>query len=154
MSYANDRTLRAIEECGRSLRDYFVQEEKKVQDLITENEKLKTKTPSMKQQLKNLSGGNQQKVIIARWLLKNSDIFIFDEPTRGIDVGAKSEIYDLMEKLAKEGKSIIMISSELVEVLRMSDRVMVMCEGRKTGELMIEDTTQEKIMNLATRDIN
>jgi ribose transport system ATP-binding protein len=114
------------------------------------NEKLRTKTPSMEQLLKNLSGGNQQKVIIARWLMKNCDIFIFDEPTRGIDVGAKSEIYVLMDELVKQGKSIIMISSELPEVLRMSDRVLVMCEGRKTGELDIAEATQENIMQLAT----
>ena len=116
----------------------------------TTNKMLRTKTPSMEQLLKNLSGGNQQKVIIARWLMKNSDIFIFDEPTRGIDVGAKSEIYRLMEDLAAQGKSIIMISSELAEVLRMSDRVLVMCEGRKTGELDIAEATQENIMQLAT----
>ena len=114
------------------------------------NQKLRTKTPSMEQLLKNLSGGNQQKVIIARWLMKNCDIFIFDEPTRGIDVGAKSEIYNLMDDLAKQGKSIIMISSELAEVLRMSDRILVMCEGRKTGELDIAEATQENIMKLAT----
>ena len=114
------------------------------------NAKLRTKTPSMEQLLKNLSGGNQQKVIIARWLMKNSDIFIFDEPTRGIDVGAKSEIYTLMDELVKQGKSIIMISSELPEVLRMSDRIIVMCEGRKTGELDISEATQENIMQLAT----
>ena len=119
-----------------------------------ENSKLKTKTPSMEQALKNLSGGNQQKVIIARWLIKNSDILIFDEPTRGIDVGAKSEIYTLMNELARSGKSIIMISSELVEILRMSDRVLVMCEGRKTGELDISEANQEKIMQLATRREN
>ena len=114
------------------------------------NSKLRTKTPSMEQLLKNLSGGNQQKVIIARWLMKNADIFIFDEPTRGIDVGAKSEIYNLMDELVQQGKSIIMISSELPEVLRMSDRVLVMCEGRKTGELDISEATQENIMQLAT----
>ncbi len=114
------------------------------------NEKLRTKTPSMEQLLKNLSGGNQQKVIVARWLMKNSDIFIFDEPTRGIDVGAKSEIYHLMEDLAAQGKSIIMISSELAEILRMSDRILVMCEGRKTGELDISEANQENIMQLAT----
>lgn len=119
-----------------------------------ENAKLKTKTPSMEQALKNLSGGNQQKVIIARWLIKNSDILIFDEPTRGIDVGAKSEIYTLMNELARSGKSIIMISSELVEILRMSDRVLVMCEGKKTGELDISEANQEKIMQLATRREN
>ncbi|MBQ3118795.1 MAG: sugar ABC transporter ATP-binding protein [Clostridia bacterium] len=115
-----------------------------------ENAKLKTKTPSMKQILRNLSGGNQQKVIIARWLLKDCDIFIFDEPTRGIDIGAKSEMYTLMEELASQGKSVIMISSELSEVQRLSDRVVVMCEGRITGELDIADATQEKIMALAT----
>lgn len=115
-----------------------------------ENAKLKTKTPSMKQLLKNLSGGNQQKVIIARWLLKNSDIFIFDEPTRGIDIGAKSEMYTLIEELVSLGKSVIVISSELAEIQRLSDRVIVMCEGRITGELDIKDATQEKIMALAT----
>ena len=119
-------------------------------EAVEYNTKLRTKTPSIEQLLKNLSGGNQQKVIIARWLMKNSDIFIFDEPTRGIDVGAKSEIYNLMEELVKQGKSIIMISSELPEVLRMSDRVLVMCEGRKTGELDISEATQENIMQLAT----
>ena len=114
------------------------------------NLKLRTKTPSMEQLLKNLSGGNQQKVIIARWLMKNCDVFIFDEPTRGIDIGAKSEIYNLMDELVAQGKSIIMISSELPEVLRMSDRVLVMCEGRKTGELDIAEATQQNIMQLAT----
>ena len=114
------------------------------------NAKLRTKTPSMDQQLKNLSGGNQQKVIVARWLIKDSDIFIFDEPTRGIDIGAKSEMYELMEDLASKGKSIIMISSELAEVQRLSDRVIVMCEGRITAELDIADATQEEIMKYAT----
>lgn len=113
-------------------------------------ETLRTKATSVKQKLKNLSGGNQQKVIIARWLLKDSDIFIFDEPTRGIDVGAKSEIYDLMENLVKKGKAIIMISSELAEIQRLSDRVIVMCEGNITAELDIKDATQEEIMKYAT----
>lgn len=107
------------------------------------------KTPSIEQLVRNLSGGNQQKVVIAKWLLKNSEIFIFDEPTRGIDVGAKNEIYKLMEKLIQEGKSIIMISSEMPELLRMSDRILVLCEGRLTGELDICETTQEKIMQYA-----
>lgn len=119
-------------------------------DAEKENAKLKTKTPSMKQLLKNLSGGNQQKVIIARWLLKDADIFIFDEPTRGIDIGAKSEMYTLMEELAALGKAVIMISSELAEIQRLSDRVVVMCEGRITGEIDIKDATQEKIMAYAT----
>lgn len=119
-------------------------------DAEESNAKLRTKTPSMDQQLKNLSGGNQQKVIVARWLIKDSDIFIFDEPTRGIDIGAKSEMYELMEDLASKGKSIIMISSELAEVQRLSDRVIVMCEGRVTADLDIADATQEEIMKYAT----
>jgi len=112
--------------------------------------KLNIRTPSIDQLLKNLSGGNQQKVVIAKWLINDADILIFDEPTRGIDVGAKSEVYTLMNELVKEGKSIIMISSELPEVLRMSDRIIVMCEGRVTGELDIEEASQKKIMRFAT----
>ena len=127
----------------------FINDKKATLDAKKKNEMLKTKTPSMSQKLKNLSGGNQQKVIIARWLLRNSDIFIFDEPTRGIDIGAKSEMYDLIEKLSKNGKSIIMISSELSEIQRVSDRVIVMCEGRVTGELQIEEATSENIMKLS-----
>jgi ribose transport system ATP-binding protein len=124
---------------------------KKLEDTASEYvDKLDVKTPSLEQLVKNLSGGNQQKVVIAKWLIKNSQILIFDEPTRGIDVGAKSEIYSLMAELAAEGKSIIMISSELNEVLRMSDRIAVMCEGRITGFLDIAEATQEKIMHLAT----
>ena len=126
-------------------------DDKKIAKVSAEtNALLRTKTPSMEQLLKNLSGGNQQKVIIARWLMKNSDIFIFDEPTRGIDIGAKSEMYTLMEQLVEEGKSVIMISSELAEIQRVSDRVICMCEGRITGELDIADATQEEIMKYAT----
>lgn len=113
-------------------------------------ESLKTKTPSVDQLVVNLSGGNQQKVVIAKWLVRDCDILIFDEPTRGIDVGAKSEIYHLMNELVAEGKSIIMISSEMTEILRMSDRIVVMCEGRKTGEMSISEATQENIMQAAT----
>ena len=113
-------------------------------------EKIKTKTPSTHAKVGSLSGGNQQKVVISKWLLRDCDILIFDEPTRGIDVGAKSEIYKLMNQLAAEGKSIIMISSDMPELLRMSDRVVVMCEGRVTGELDIAEATQEKIMTYAT----
>lgn len=112
--------------------------------------KLGIKTPTIDQLLNNLSGGNQQKVVIAKWLINDADILIFDEPTRGIDVGAKSEIYTLMNELVAQGKSIIMISSELPEVLRMSDRIVVMCEGRVTGELDIEGASQEEVMKYAT----
>jgi ABC-type sugar transport system, ATPase component len=111
---------------------------------------LKTKTPNVEQLVVNLSGGNQQKVVIAKWLIKDCDILIFDEPTRGIDVGAKSEIYHLMNELVAQGKSIIMISSEMTEILRMSDRIIVMCEGKKTGEIKIEEASQEMIMHAAT----
>ena len=112
--------------------------------------RLGIKTPSIKQKVRNLSGGNQQKVVIAKWLTADTEILIFDEPTRGIDVGAKSEIYHLLNELAKQGKAIIMISSELPEILRMSHRIVVMCEGRIRGELSGAEATQEKIMTFAT----
>lgn len=112
---------------------------------------LAIKTPGIGQFCKFLSGGNQQKVVIAKWLARDCEILIFDEPTRGIDIGAKYEIYKLLEALAESGKVIIMISSELPEVLRLSHRILVMCEGRLTGELPGEEATQEKIMKLATK---
>ncbi len=112
---------------------------------------LAIKTPSLKQKTRNLSGGNQQKVVVAKWLTADTEILIFDEPTRGIDVGAKSEIYHLLNGLAQEGKAIIMISSELPEILRMSHRIVVMCEGRVTGELSAAEATQERIMTFATQ---
>jgi ribose transport system ATP-binding protein len=108
------------------------------------------KTPSMEQTVQNLSGGNQQKVVLAKWLFTESKVLIFDEPTRGIDVGSKVEIYQLMNRLVDSGVAIIMISSELPEVMGMSDRILVMHEGRLAGELSREDATQEKIMHLAT----
>ena len=113
-------------------------------------ERLAIKTPSLRQKVRNLSGGTQQKVVVAKWLTANTEILIFDEPTRGIDVGAKSEIYHLLNELAHQGKAIIMISSELPEILRMSHRIVVMCEGRITGELSGRDATQEQIMTYAT----
>ena len=112
---------------------------------------LRVRTPSERQYVKNLSGGNQQKVVIAKWLTRNCEILIFDEPTRGIDVGAKDEIYQLLTKLSDEGKSIIMISSELPEVLRLSDRIAVMCNGRLTGIIDNKDANQEVIIELATK---
>ncbi|MDP2966116.1 MAG: sugar ABC transporter ATP-binding protein [Pelolinea sp.] len=114
-------------------------------------DKLSIRTPSLTQKVKYLSGGNQQKLVVGKWLAKDTGILIFDEPTRGIDVGAKQEIYSLLNDLAHQGKSIIMISSELPEILRMSHRVVVMCEGRVTGELDNEEVTQEGVMQLATQ---
>jgi ribose transport system ATP-binding protein len=111
---------------------------------------LKVKTPSVDQETRLLSGGNQQKVVISKWLLRDCDVLIFDEPTRGIDIGAKAEIYKLLQGLAAQGKAIVMISSELPEILRLSDRIIVMCEGRITGELDGKSATQESIMTLAT----
>jgi ribose transport system ATP-binding protein len=128
----------------------WVRQDKTRAEARSRIEELKIKTPSLKQKVKFLSGGNQQKVIIAKWLTRNCDILIFDEPTRGIDVGAKSEIYKLLNELAEKGKSIIMISSELPEILRMSHRIVVMCEGRVTGELSATEATQERIMHYAT----
>ena len=119
-------------------------------DSCSYNEKLRTKTPSMKTMIQNLSGGNQQKVILSRWLMTLPDILIMDEPTRGIDVGAKFEIYTIMAELVREGKAIIMVSSEMPELIGMSHRVMVLCNGRLTGILNREEATQEKVMKLAT----
>jgi len=123
-----------------------------INKIVDENiKRLSIKTPSMKEQIGNLSGGNQQKVIISRWLAKDPDILIMDEPTRGIDIGAKHEIYEIMEELAKQGKAIIMISSEMPELLGMADRICVMCNGKLTGELNNkEEMTQENVMNFAT----
>jgi len=106
----------------------------------------------MKQLTGKLSGGNQQKVIFAKWLFSDADVLILDEPTRGIDVGAKYEIYQLMNNLAEEGKSIIMISSELPEVLGMSDRIIVLSAGELVGELSKENATSEEVMKLAIRN--
>lgn len=114
------------------------------------SKKLRIRSSSVDQVLSKLSGGNQQKVVIAKWLLRNCQILIFDEPTRGIDVGAKEEIYELLEGLAKEGRAVIMISSELPEILRMSHRIIVMADGRITGVLNSADASQEGIMELAT----
>ncbi|MDO5336172.1 MAG: sugar ABC transporter ATP-binding protein [Eubacteriales bacterium] len=125
---------------------------KKIEDLVQENvAKLSIKTPSSKTLIQSLSGGNQQKVIISRWLANNPDVLIMDEPTRGIDVGAKYEIYQIMIQLAKQGKGIIMISSEMPELIGVSNRIMVMCNGKITGEVSGKEATQEKIMQYATQ---
>lgn len=110
------------------------------------------KTPSIEQRVKNLSGGNQQKVILAKWMAAESEFIIFDEPTRGIDVGAKYEIYKLMNQMVEAGKTILLISSEMEELMGMSDRIIVLSEGRITGELdrSVEEFEQEVIMNYAS----
>jgi putative multiple sugar transport system ATP-binding protein len=130
------------------------------QGIVNNNEEVKAanyyksslniKAPSVEQKVGNLSGGNQQKVSLGKWLFVNPKVLILDEPTRGIDVGAKFEIYTLMNKLVDQGMSIIMISSELPEVLGMSDRIYVVSGGKIAGELLVEDATQEKIMEMAT----
>ena len=147
---AENTTMASLE---RYIKSIFIDKKAEKETAEEYIDQLNIKTPSVDQLVVNLSGGNQQKVVLAKWLVRNCDILIFDEPTRGIDVGAKSEIYKLMNALAQQGKSIIMISSEMPEILRMSDRILVMCEGRKTGEIAIEDATQEAIMTLATRDV-
>ena len=124
----------------------------KINKVVNDNiAKLRIKTPSNKTHIQSLSGGNQQKVIISRLLANNPDVLIMDEPTRGIDVGAKYEIYQIMLDLARAGKGIIMISSEMPELIGMSDRIMVMCNGKITGELNKYEATQESIMSLATK---
>ncbi len=128
----------------------FIDYGKRNADAKTYVDKLSVKTPSLKTAIQTLSGGNQQKVLLGRWLLSEPDILILDEPTRGIDVGAKYEIYELMEEMAREGKCVIMISSEMPELMGMSDRIMVMCEGHKSGELSGDDISDEKIMLLAS----
>lgn len=142
----------SISSLNRFLKMGIVLDHKKINQLVDDNiQKLKIKTPSKRTRIQSLSGGNQQKVIIARWLASNPDILIMDEPTRGIDVGAKYEIYQIMIALAKQGKGIIMISSEMSELIGMSDRIIVMCGGRVKGELSQNEATQEKIMAFATQ---
>ena len=138
---------------NKYLKAGFVLDHNEINKVVDESiEKLRIKTPSMKEHIANLSGGNQQKVIVSRWLANDPDVLIMDEPTRGIDVGAKHEIYEIMVDLAKQGKAIIMISSEMAELLGMSDRVCVMCNGRLTGEITEkEEMSQANVMQFATR---
>lgn len=138
---------------NKYLKAGFVLDHKKINTVVDDSiKKLRIKTPSMKEHIANLSGGNQQKVIVSRWLANDPDVLIMDEPTRGIDVGAKHEIYEIMNDLAKQGKAIIMISSEMAELLGMSDRVCVMCNGRLTGEITEkEEMSQENVMQFATQ---
>ncbi|MFD3158318.1 sugar ABC transporter ATP-binding protein [Haloimpatiens sp. FM7330] len=147
MSVAKNITLSNLEKYETKIKSLNkAQESKDVEEYI---KKLKVKTPNKEQLIKNLSGGNQQKVILAKWLLLAPKVLIIDEPTRGIDVGAKKEIYELLNQLKSMGKAIIMISSDLPEVLGISDRIMVMSEGKISGELSRDKATQEEIMKLA-----
>jgi len=138
-----------IEILERFIRGVSVDDRKEIEITQKYIDMMATKTPTQEQMIGNLSGGNQQKVMISRWLATNPDILILDEPTRGVDVGAKSEIYAIMNQLVKEGMAIIMISSELPEIINMSDRIYVMSEGRVTGCLDHDEATQESIMQLA-----
>ena len=147
MSVGKNTTLAALKAVANKAGFINHKQEKEMADKFVKA--LEVKTPSNDQLVKNLSGGNQQKVVIAKWLANNPDILILDEPTRGIDVGAKKEIHQLMSDLANQGVAIIMISSELPEVLGMSDRVVVMHEGRIKGELDRSEADQVSIMKMA-----
>ena len=133
------------------LRGFYLNTKSSVKDCQWVIDSLRVKTPSQKTKIKSLSGGNQQKVILGRWLLTKPEVLLLDEPTRGIDVGAKYEIYQLMIQLAKEGKSIIMVSSEMPELLGVCDRIMVMSGGRVAGTVDAKSTTQEEIMTLSAK---
>lgn len=149
MSVLNNTSIASFDKYKSKLN--LIKHKKVMEDAIEINNSLNTKTPSMQTFIQNLSGGNQQKVILGRWLMTAPDILIMDEPTRGIDVGAKYEIYMIMAELVKQGKSIIMISSEMPELIGMSHRIMVLCNGKLTGFLDRKDATQEAVMRLATQ---
>jgi ribose transport system ATP-binding protein len=147
MNVGENITLTTLKNFTRLFHLDHGKEQKAIGDYIG---KLAIKTPSSKQLVNNISGGNQQKIVLAKWMLSRCDVLIFDEPTRGIDVGAKIEVYNIINQLAKEGKAIIVITSEIPELLGISDRILVMARGRISGELKREDATQEAIMTLAT----
>jgi ABC-type sugar transport system ATPase subunit len=132
---------------------FWIQKKKEIAACEEMVKKLRIKTPSIRQIVNNLSGGNQQKVVIAKWLLQDSDILIMDEPTRGIDIGAKDEIYTNIKNLSKEGKTIVLISSELQEVINLSDRVIVFNSGYIAGELTGEEINTERIFRLSAKNI-
>ncbi len=132
------------------LNGIFINKKKEVDDSNSFIDKLKIKTPSTETRVENLSGGNRQKVVLARWLYTNSKVVIFDEPTAGIDIGVKYEIYNLIKQLVKDGIGVIVISSELPELIGISNRIAVMCEGEITGVLSEDEISQEKILGLAT----
>ena len=146
-SVSFNTTIEVLQEIIRHLRVNDKREREITQEFI---DKMQTKTPSQEQRVSNLSGGNQQKVMIGRWLATKPKVLILDEPTRGVDVGAKAEIYEIMNELTKQGVAIIMVSSELPEIINMADRVYVMYDGRITGCIDYENVSQEAIMKLAT----
>jgi ABC-type sugar transport system ATPase subunit len=147
MAVRENLVISALPEISRFSFVNFRHAEQIARDFV---EKLKIRTPSMKQLVRNLSGGNQQKVIIARWLTLKPRILILDEPTRGIDVATKAEIHALMNDLAKEGVAVMVVSSDLPEVLGVSDRILVMRSGRVTAEFSRQEATQDNIMHAAT----
>lgn len=149
MSVLSNTSIASLEKYRSKMR--LINHKGVSKDASDVNTSLRTKTASMQTEIQNLSGGNQQKVILARWLMTAPDILIMDEPTRGIDVGAKYEIYTIMAELVKQGKSIIMISSELPELIGMSHRIMVLCNGKVTGFLKQNEATQEAVMRFATQ---
>ena len=146
MSIAHNITLPSMKELSRKI---FIKQKEEKDRVGKEITDLKVKTTSPNLAVKNLSGGNQQKVVLAKWMLKNPDVIIFDEPTRGIDVGAKAEIYKLMNEFVAEGKAIIMISSELPEAMGMSDRILVLSNHKMSGELSKNEFNQKSLMKLA-----
>ena len=139
-------SLAALEQFARYA---FVDEGREKSAVQSFVDRFRIKTPNLGQQIKNLSGGNQQKVLLARWLMRGLKVIVVDEPTRGIDVGAKSEIFALIDQLAAEGLAVIMMTSEMPELLGLSDRIAVMAEGRITATMSREDATQENILNAA-----
>ncbi|WP_422478958.1 sugar ABC transporter ATP-binding protein [Pleomorphochaeta sp. DL1XJH-081] len=147
MNVRENVSLASLKQLSKGIQLMLRKERDIAEDYV---DKLNIKTPTIEQLSRNLSGGNQQKVVLAKWLMSKSDVLIFDEPTRGIDVGAKIEVYNIINTLAKAGRAIIVISSEIPELLGICDRILVMARGKKTGELSINEATQEKIMTLAT----
>ena len=148
LSIRENMTLSSLERISRSFIVDKIKEKERVNSYI---DRIRIKTPSMEQLIRNLSGGNQQKVAIAKALMIHPDVLILDEPTRGVDVGAKKEIYDLINEFKSQGKAIIMISSEMPEILGLSDRILVLSHGEITGEFDIKDATQEKILKCAVQ---
>lgn len=145
MNVRENATMASLEKFSRVV----VNESAEIKYVQEQIDQLRIKTPTMEMQVSNLSGGNQQKVVIAKWLLAKPDILVVDEPTRGVDVGAKYEIYKILNALVDQGIAVVMISSELEEILGMSDRILVVNLGKIKGELDIQDASQETIMNCA-----